>query len=97
MNDLDVEWVTDPETLEFPSTQDEAREWVPTYYRCALSRTVLVVAKTRIEGAWAAYCDSVPGKRHQDEFLPVTKTGAKLPEQWARPMFPFLEHVPYAR
>lgn len=53
----------------------------------ALSRTVLCVATTRAEGAWAAYCDSVPGKNHDNEAAEVLRVGCKLRKDVAAAIF----------
>jgi hypothetical protein len=57
---------------------------------------VLAVARSRIEGAWAAYIDAVPGVRHEDEVDLVLDHGAKLDVAIAREMFPFFADLPYA-
>jgi len=66
-----------------------------TRYR-ALSTKVLAVAKTRIEGAWAAYIDAVPGQSHDDEWTPVLERGTKLDESIAIAIFPSFADLPYA-
>lgn len=63
----------------------------------ALARCVLAVAETRAEGTWAAYCDAVPGKNHENELEPVLNQGAKLTEDVARVLFPYFREVPYAK
>jgi hypothetical protein len=68
----------------------------PTIIYRALHSTVLVVAVTRIEGSWSAYCTPVPGERHLDEWHLWRRDGAKMHEEWARPMFPEFEDLPYA-
>lgn len=82
----------------FPSQGDqgEAERWRPYIRWIALARRVLVVANTRIEGAWNAYIDAVPGENHDREWEEVKSHGAKLPEQVARSLFPDFEGVPYA-
>jgi len=63
----------------------------------ALASCVLVVATTRIEGTWCAYCDAVPGMRHDDEYQEVLNTGTKLPRGAAEALFPdFVKLMPYA-
>lgn len=69
--------------------------WEPTTARFALASRVLIVAVTRIEGAWSAYCDAVPGIRHDDEWEEVWRTGTKIPEKMARALFPQFEDLPY--
>ena len=83
-------------TINFPKTAAEAADWTPVILRRALSARVLVVARTRIEGRWSAYCDAVPGQRHTDEFDAVLETGAKVQEDVARALFPCFADVPYA-
>lgn len=85
------------EGYAFPETPEEASEWEPKVLVRALARKVLVVAQTRIEGAWAAYCDAVPGKNHDYEANAVLREGDKLPEKYARTMFPEFKDLPYGR
>ncbi len=88
-----------PEPLRshFPKSVEEAKEFQPRIRRRALASTVLVVAKTRVECAWACYCDSVPGQNHDNEEAEVLRHGDKLDEGLARVLFPEFEKVPYAR
>lgn len=81
----------------FPHDVDQARQWVPHIRYHALSSTVLVVATTRVECAWAAYCDSVPGENHCDEWEKVLTHGSKMDENVARVCFPAFAGVDYAR
>lgn len=74
-----------------------ASQFVPTIRRRALATRVLAVARTRVEGAWSAYVDAVPGKSHEDEVEPVLQQGAKLAERIARVLFPEFKDLPYAR
>lgn len=62
----------------------------------ALAQKVLVVATRRVEGAWCAYCDAVPGDSHEAELEEVCAYGSKLHEPVARALFPNIEG-PYAR
>jgi len=71
-------------------------EWEPSTRVRALSSRVLCVARTRIEGAWAAYVDAVPGKSHAGEWEPVLEHGAKLDERLARVLFPEFDDLRYA-
>ena len=84
--------------FEFPERGNaaECEMWSPAIVRRPLNRKVLTVAKTRIEGAWAAYCDAVPGVDHAEESVAVCEDGDKLPERIARAIFPQLDDVPYA-
>ena len=91
-----VEKMHEPWRSHFPKSMEEAKAWKPAIRRRALHKNVLVVARTRIEGAWAAYIDAVPGINHDDEEAAVFRLGNKLPEKIARTMFPALEEVPYA-
>ena len=81
----------------FPKTPDEARIFKPIIQRHALAGRVLAVAKTRIEGAWNAYVDAVPGMNHRSEQSEVLQHGAKLPEYIAQVLFPLFSDIPYAR
>jgi len=63
----------------------------------ALASRVLAVAHTRIEGAWCAYIDSVPGINHRDESEIVLNDGDKLSEDIARVIFPEFIDIPYAK
>ena len=64
--------------------------------RRALATRVLVVARTRIEGTWAAYCDAVPGMDHDQEQEAVLAHGDKLSESVAVMLFPEFNGMPYA-
>ncbi len=75
----------------------EIEQWRAHITRRALDRCVLVVAKTRIEGTWKAYCRPVPGEDHMMESDAVLRHGSPLPEDIARAMFPEFEGIPYAR
>ena len=59
--------------LPFPEqgNRAECEAWRPIVRRRAIASRVLVVARTRIEGAWAAYVDAVPGMNHDAEFEEV--------------------------
>lgn len=70
--------------------------FIPVVERRPLARRVLAVARTRIEGTWAAYCDAVPGEAHDREQEAVLQHGAKLPETYARTLFPRFDGMPYA-
>jgi hypothetical protein len=74
----------------------QTRDFEPIVRRRALAQRVLVVARTRIEGAWAAYCDAVDGRDHVAEQEGVLRMGAKLDESVARVLFPEFEELPYA-
>jgi len=88
-----------PEPLRslFPKSVMEANGWATTIRRTALAPTILVVANTRIECAWRAYIDSVPGMNHDIEWHSVLASGTTLPEEVALAIFPEFEGVPYAR
>jgi len=81
----------------FPTTPEEAQAWKETFTRRALHFQVLVVAKTRIEGAWAAYIFPVPGQNHDREWPAWETDGEKLPKGVALAIFPEFEGLPYAR
>ena len=80
----------------FPKTPEEARCWQPIVRRVALHSQILVVARTRIEGAWAAYIGPVPGQNHDHEFEQVLREGNKLPKEMACYLFPQFADIPYA-
>jgi len=81
----------------FPENSDESKGWEPKIQIRALASTVLVVATTRIEGTWKAYCDSVPGRSHKHEYQAVLDHGNAVPERVAVAMFPQFASIPYAR
>ena len=80
----------------FPKSVEEAQAFEPMIRIRALSSRVLVVARTRVECAWCAYIDAVPGQNHRAEIGPVVGFGAKLDESVARVLFPMFNDVPYA-
>lgn len=82
---------------QFPENPEEAREWGPYRRVKALDMRVLCCAKTRIEGAWAAYIGAVPGRSHDQEQESVWNEGAKLAEEIALAIFPEFAGIPYAR
>lgn len=86
----------EPWIKHFPKSLEEAKNFKPYIDRIALATRVLVVAKTRVECAWAAYCDAVPGYNHDREYEAVLKHGTKIPEKMARVLFPRMKEVPYA-
>ena len=85
-----------PFNMHFPRSPDEAKKWKPYYAIQPLAPTVLAVAKTRIEGKWAAYIDSVHGVKHSDEMQGVLSEGCKLREEVAVVLFPHMKGIPYA-
>jgi hypothetical protein len=88
--------LSEPLRSHFPKSADEARTFEPIIRARALSSRVLVVANTRIECAWAAYVDAVPGFNHRHERAAVLETGAKVDEAVARVLFPEFADIPYA-
>jgi hypothetical protein len=80
----------------FPTSPEEAAAWRPLVLHRALASRVLAVAATRVEFAWAAYVDAVPGQRHEEEVEAVRERGTKLAEGVARALFPVFGGVPYA-
>jgi len=84
--------------MQFPEQGNagECRAWTPYRRTRALARRVLVVAKTRIEGKWNAYCDAVPGENHDGEKDAVYQHGCKLEEDIALAIFPEYAGIPYA-
>ena len=81
----------------FPETESEAANWKPFQTRRMLHRQVMVVARTRVERAWKAYCFPVPGHNHDDEEVFWEREGSQLPELYARAMFPEFTDLPYAK
>lgn len=77
------------------SLEREYLNWTPTVRIHALASKVLVVARTRIEGTWSAYCDAVPGDSHNKEWPAVLANGDKLMEEIARILFPQFDDIPY--
>jgi hypothetical protein len=75
--------------------QTEEQKWSPTIARYSLSPNVMVVARTRIEGTWAAYCAAVQGQSlsHDEKF--TLDNGSKLPEKIARAIFEQFEELKY--
>ncbi len=86
----------EPWRSHFPKSPKEAQEFAPWIDRVALSCNVLVVANTRVECAWCAYCSAVRGYDHGLEQQAVLDHGDKLPERIARAIFPRFESIPYA-
>lgn len=82
--------------IEFPETKEEFDRWKPVIIRHALASRVLCVATTRVEGAWCAYCDAVPGFYHNIEQDDVLAYGDKLPENIAEVLFSTFKDIPYA-
>ncbi|RKZ72459.1 MAG: hypothetical protein DRQ48_00175 [Gammaproteobacteria bacterium] len=87
------QWAQD----HFPETHHQAVGFEQMEWHYAMHMTFLVVAATRIEGAWAAYGGPVPGMRHDQEHEGPLHTGDKLSEDVARVMFPHLDFLPYDR
>ena len=79
----------------FPTSVEEAQTWQETVIAHALAARVLIVAVTRIECAWSAYADAVPGWNHEQEKHAVRREGDKLGEGFARALFPMFNEVPY--
>jgi len=80
----------------FPENSEEAKLWIPQIRTHALSHNVLVAAKTRIEGKWAAYIRPVPGNNHEFEAARVLTDGTKLSKELALILFPCFKDIPYA-
>ena len=85
-----------PWRSHFPKSVEEAQAWTPRIRRHELARNVIALSRTRIECAWAAYIDAVPGENHDREEQAVLDHGAKLQEKIARILFPEFEGIPYA-
>ena len=82
--------------FQFPETQPETDDWAPFETFRPLHSRVLCVARTRSEGAWAAYCLPVSGRDHNREKSSWRTDGCKLPEHIAAAIFPRFDGVPYA-
>lgn len=80
----------------FPTNPSEAMSWEPIVRCYALHTEVLVVATTRIEGAWCAYCSNVPGMDHRLEMDGVLNYGCLVGEHIANQMFPEFVGIPYS-
>lgn len=83
--------------FEFPETQEDMAQWAPSMSHQAIHRTVLLVAKTRVEGSWSCYCTPVPGKNHDEERYLWKTQGAKVGAAVARAAFPLFAEIPYAK
>ena len=81
----------------FPETEQEFKTWKPVFVVRKLHYKVLVVAKTRVEGQWKAYCTPVPGQNHDTEWCLWKTEGTQVLEAYARPMFPEFGELKYAR
>lgn len=62
----------------------------------ALDSKVLVIARTRIEGTWAAYIGAVDGIRHEEEWEKVAACGTKISKDLAKLLFPDFADISYA-
>lgn len=62
----------------------------------ALSAYILTVARTRVDGTWAAYVGVVRGLDHRMERHGVLELGTKLDEKVARALFPEFDGTSYA-
>jgi len=82
--------------LTFPEPGEAAKDWQPQVMRHALACDIMIVAQSRIEGAWKAYVAVVSGYDHNQESGAVLATGTPMMEEHARAFFPYLEDVPYA-
>ena len=81
--------------LTFPENEAEADNWKPFQSRAMLHRQVMVIARTRIEGSWKAYCFPVAGEKHDDEEALWKTEGVAVYEPLARVMFPQFKDIPY--
>ena len=81
----------------FPESREELDNWNPEQYRRMLHRQVMVVARTRIERRWKAYCFPVPGLNHDDEEYLWESEGVAIPEAVARALFPFFKDLKYSK
>lgn len=72
------------------------------YEQYALARKVLAVAVIKYEEDgnlfdWAVYVDAVEGKNHDNEYMAVAYTGAKLIKEFAVILFPSYDQDKYRR
>lgn len=79
--------------FKFPDQPNDI--WEPYITYTALCSTVLLVAKTRIEGTWSCYCTPVPGKNHQEEKHLWRDCGTKIRASIAVAAFPQFDELPY--
>lgn len=93
---LRAQALAEPLRSHFPKCQTELGNWEPIIHRQALASRVLVVAKTRIECAWSAYVDAVPGVDYDREEEAVLRRGTRVGESLARLLFPRFNEIPYA-
>lgn len=61
----------------------------------ALDKRVLVVAVEGHVGDWSAYAGPVRGLSHESEWKEVALKGSKLPEEFARLLFPAFRDLTY--
>jgi len=74
------------------------RGWTPEIRAVYLqNETVLIVARTRIEGTWRAYVDGVAGVSLETDTRHVLNSGTKMIENLARGYFPEFGNLPYAK
>jgi len=71
-------------------------EFTPEIFGVTLARDIMVVSRTRVEGAWCAYIKSVAGTDHSKEWQQVAEQGVKLEERVARAIFPRYRDMEYA-
>jgi len=87
------DWMKD----HFKDSTVRSGYWEKMTQHRGMSMKVLAVANTRIEGAWCAYVDAVPGMSHEDEAAEVLAHGSKLDEDVARALFPGFRDLYYAQ
>lgn len=71
--------------------------YIPVLRIHALHRNVIVLAASRIEGTWKAYCAPVAGVDHEKEYIHVHEHGVDVGGNIARAIFPQFKGVPYAK
>ena len=81
--------------FQFPETEEDMLVWKPYMIHTAIHSKVLLVARTRIEGAWSCYCVPVPGRSHEAEVSLWQTEGVKIRKELARAVFGCFENLPY--
>lgn len=83
----------------FPESAAEAGGWIPEIMVIALHQKFVLMAKTRIEGAWKCYGIPIPGEGDQvkEAVARWREHGVSIQADIARAAFPLFADIPYAR